>query len=328
MVTDCPEVAYRDLSRDPALQAVRKTYKVAPLNHVDRGVMGFLVFVTVLWAFSFSLIGEFLAGRVDSDFAVLSRILLAALVFVPFMRWRGVPSGLRLGILASGMLQFGVTYLCLYRSFSYLTVPEVLLFTIFTPLYVTLLDDALSRRFSPVALIAAAVATVGAGIIRYDSLSSDFLTGFLLLQVANAAFAAGQVGYKHTMKRYPVPIPAFRTFGYFFLGALVIALPSFLIFGNSDRLPSTSLQWGILIWLGLAASGLGMFLWNRGGCRVDAGTLAIMNNALVPAGLLVNLLIWNRDADLLRLTLGGTVIALSLWINGRYRSGTNTVANK
>ena len=128
--------------------------------------MVLLVLVTVLWAFSFSLIGEFLAGRVDSDFAVLSRVLLAALVFLPFTRWRGVPSGMKLGILVTGMLQFGITYLCLYRSFSYLTVPEVLLFTIFTPLYVTLVDDALARRFSPVALLAAAIATLGAGIIR------------------------------------------------------------------------------------------------------------------------------------------------------------------
>src|SRR5690554_5745803 len=103
--------------------------------------MKLLVLVTILWAFSFSLIGEFLAGRVDSDFAVLSRVLLAALVFLPLTRWRGVPGGMKLGIMATGMLQFGITYLCLYRSFSYLTVPEVLLFTIFTPLYVTLLDD-------------------------------------------------------------------------------------------------------------------------------------------------------------------------------------------
>lgn len=279
--------------------------------------MGLLVFVTVLWAFSFSLIGEFLAGQVDSDFAVLSRVLLATLIFLPFTRWRGVPGRLRLGILATGMLQFGITYLCLYRSFSYLTVPEVLLFTIFTPLYVTLLDDALFRRFSPVALVAAAIATFGAGIIRYDGLSEDFITGFLLLQVANFTFAAGQVGYKHVMRRYPVDIPAYRTFGYFFMGALIIALPSFMIFGNAERLPTTALQWGILTWLGLAASGLGLFLWNRGACKVDAGTLAIMNNVLVPAGLVVNLVIWNRDADLLKLALGGAIIAFSLWVNAR-----------
>ncbi len=254
----------------------------------------------------------------DSDFAVLTRVVLAALVFLPLTRWRGVPGGLKLGVLVTGMLQFGVTYLCLYRSFSYLTVPEVLLFTIFTPLYVTLIDDALYRRFSPTALVAAAVATLGAGIIRYDGLSQGFITGFLLLQVANFTFAAGQVGYKHTMMRFPTELPAYRTFGYFFFGALIIALPSFLIFGDASRLPTTSLQWGILAWLGLAASGVGLFLWNRGACHVDAGTLAIMNNVLVPAGLLVNLVIWNRDADLLRLAIGGGVIALSLWLNTRF----------
>ncbi|MFL1485525.1 EamA family transporter [Marinobacter sp. LN3S78] len=280
--------------------------------------MALLILVTVLWAFSFSLIGEFLAGHVDSDFAVLSRVLLAALLFLPVTRWAGVPGRLKLGIMVTGALQFGITYLCLYRSFSYLTVPEVLLFTVFTPLYVTLVDDALYRRFSPVALLAAAVATLGAGIIRYDGLSQDYLTGFLLLQLANLTFAAGQVGYKHLMRAYPLPVPAWRTFGYFFLGALTIALPSFLIFGDHTRLPSTGLQWGVLAWLGLAASGLGLYLWNRGACLVDAGTLAVMNNALVPAGLVVNLLIWNREADLLRLAIGGAVIALSLWLNARF----------
>ena len=277
-----------------------------------------LILVTVLWAFSFSLIGEFLAGHVDSDFAVLSRVLLAALLFLPVTRWAGVPGRLKLGIMVTGALQFGITYLCLYRSFAYLTVPEVLLFTVFTPLYVTLVDDALYRRFSPVALLAAMVATLGAGIIRYDGLSQEYLTGFLLLQMANLTFAAGQVGYKHLMHAYPLPVPAWRTFGYFFLGALTIALPSFLIFGDRSMLPSTGLQWSVLAWLGLAASGLGLYLWNRGACLVDAGTLAVMNNALVPAGLVVNLLIWNQEADLLRLAIGGGVIALSLWINARF----------
>ena len=282
--------------------------------------MAYLIFVTVLWAFSFSLIGVYLAGHVDSDFAVLTRIVLGGLAFLPLTRWRGIPGRLKGGVMLVGALQFGVTYLCLYRSFDYLTVPEVLLFTIFTPLYVTLIDDALARRFSPIALVAAAIATVGAGIIRYNGITSDYLTGFLLLQIANATFAAGQIGYKHLVARIPTQVPLFRFFGYFYLGALAIALPSFLIFGNVQRLPTTALEWSVLLWLGLAASGLGMFLWNRGGCLVDAGTLAIMNNALVPAGLLVNLLIWNHNADLLRLALGGSVIAASLWVNARWSS--------
>ena len=48
---------------------------------------------------------------------------------------------------------------------------------------------------------------------------------------------------------------------------------------------------------------------------MDAGTLAIMNNALVPAGLIVNLLIWNRDANLARLTIGGAVLLFSLLLH-------------
>ncbi len=38
--------------------------------------------------------------------------------------------------------------------------------------------------------------------------------------------------------------------------------------------------------LGVVASGLGYFMWNYGATRVDAGTLGIMNNVHVPAGLL------------------------------------------
>ncbi len=280
--------------------------------------MGYLLFVTALWAFSFSLIGEYLSGQVDSDFAVLTRVLLGGLVFLPLLRLAGLRRSLIAGMLLVGALQFGVTYLCLYRSFAYLTVPEVLLFTITTPLYVTLLDDALHRRFAPVALVAAGLAVVGAGIIRYEGLSEGYWLGFFLLQVANCAFAAGQVGFKHLLQRYPTETPAYRYFFLFFIGALAVTLPAWLVFGDRTMMPETAAQWLVLLWLGMAASGLGLYLWNRGGCLVDAGTLAVMNNALVPAGLLVNLLVWNRDADLLRLAAGGLVIAFSLWVNARF----------
>ncbi|MGF7444728.1 LysE family transporter [Klebsiella michiganensis] len=51
--------------------------------------MALLIITTILWAFSFSLYGEYLAGHVDSYFAVLARVGLAALVFLPFLRTRG-----------------------------------------------------------------------------------------------------------------------------------------------------------------------------------------------------------------------------------------------
>ncbi len=95
----------------------------------------------------------------------------------------------------------------------------------------------------------ATIATIGAGIIRYDVLRPDFITGFLLLQVANVTFAAGQVGYKHSMLRFQTDVPAFRTFGYFFLGALIVALPSFLILGDASWLPASATQWWWLLYI-------------------------------------------------------------------------------
>lgn len=285
--------------------------------------MNYLIFVTLLWAFSFSLIGEYLAGHVDSDFAVLSRVILAGLLFLPLTKFRGLPRTLISGVTLVGVLQFGVTYLCLYRAFGYLSVPEILLFTITTPIYVALIDDSLFRRFSPVSLLAALIAVGGAAVIRYDGITEDFFIGFVLIQLANFAFAAGQVGYKHLLRQHPNTGPAYQHFFYFYIGALLIAGPSFFIFGNTQMMPTTLTQWGVLLWLGIAASGAGLYFWNQGARRVDAGTLAVMNNALVPAGLIVNLVIWNRDVDLLRLALGGAIIAGSLWVNARFRLRTS-----
>ena len=277
--------------------------------------MPYLVLVTVLWAFSFSLIGEYLAGQVDSDFAVLVRVVIATAVFIPFTRWRGLPVRLLAGFWLAGALQFGITYLCLYRSFNVLTVPEVLLFTVLTPIYVTLLDDGLAKRFNPWGLFAALVAVTGGIIIRFKNIEGEYLIGFLLLQIANATFAAGQVLCRQLLKRYPTEQPMHRFFCHFFLGALVLTIPSFLLFGDTGRLPQTITQWGVLVWMGLFATALGMFWWIKGSIQVDAGTLAVMNELHVPAGLLVNLLIWNHDANLPKLALGGAVIIASLWIN-------------
>ncbi|NAW56696.1 MULTISPECIES: carboxylate/amino acid/amine transporter [unclassified Vibrio] len=277
--------------------------------------MTYLSAVTLLWAFSFSLIGVYLAGQVDSWFSVLMRVALASLVFLPFLKFRGVAKPLIVKLMAIGGVQLGLMYCFYYQSFLLLSVPEVLLFTVFTPIYVTLIYDLLKGRFSPWYLLTAMIAVAGAAVIKFAGVNEHFMQGFLVVQGANLCFAIGQVGYKYVMEREPVELPQHTVFGYFYLGALCVALVAFALLGNPHQLPATSLQWGVLIYLGLIASGLGYFAWNRGACQVNAGALAVMNNALVPAGLIVNILIWNRDVDLMRLALGGAVILLSLWVN-------------
>lgn len=277
--------------------------------------MFYLSSVTVLWAFSFSLIGVYLAGQVDAWFSVLMRVALASLVFLPFLKFKGVEKSLIAKLMVVGGFQLGLMYCFYYQSFLLLSVPEVLLFTVFTPIYVTLIYDLLKGRFSPWYLVTAAIAVAGAAFIKFAGVNEHFLLGFMVVQGANLCFAIGQVGYKYLMEKQQVALPQHTVFGYFYLGALAVALIAFALMGNSEKLPSTATQWGVLTYLGLIASGLGYFAWNKGATMVNAGALAVMNNALVPAGLIVNIVIWNRDVDLTRLTIGGAIIVLSLWVN-------------
>ncbi|MFG6667560.1 carboxylate/amino acid/amine transporter [Halomonas sp. HNIBRBA4712] len=277
--------------------------------------MGYLVAVTALWAFSFSLIGVYIAGQVDNYFAVLLRISLALLVFLPFMRLKLLTKRAIVALTTLGAVQLGVMYLFIYHAYLLLSVPEVVLFTIFTPVYIALLDDLLFKRFTPIYLVTAVLAVLGAAVIRFEGVDSGFWLGFLVVQGANLCFAIGQVGYRRLAANHPGDLPWHNVFGWFFVGALLVALPAFLLMGNAQALPTTPTQWGVLAWLGLVSSGIGYFAWNQGATRVDAGTLAVMNNVLVPAGLIVNVVIWNRDADLGRLALGGAIILASLWLN-------------
>lgn len=277
--------------------------------------MFYLVAVTLLWAFSFSLIGEYLAGAVDSYFAVLTRVTLASLVFLPFLKVSLLTATQKGTLALLGALQLGVMYIFFYHSFMFLSVPEVLLFTIFTPLYVAMLNDALFKRFTPFHLLCAILATVGAAAIRFEGVSEHFWTGFFIVQGANLCFALGQVGYRKLAATFVPTVASHNIFAWFYIGALAVALPAFLVLGNASQLPQNATQWGVLLWLGVVASGLGYYFWNQGALKVSAGTLAIMNNALIPAGLIVNLVLWQKDTDFSRLMIGGAIIGLALWLS-------------
>ncbi|MBN7289052.1 MULTISPECIES: EamA family transporter [Campylobacter] len=272
-----------------------------------------LIFVTILWAFSFSLIGEFLAGRLDSYFAVFARVALACAVFLPFTKFRRVPLRLALGVMVIGAVQIGVMYLFYYNSFLYLSVAEVALFTIFTPFYVTIVYDAFALRFRALYLLSVGIAVFGALVIKYGSINEGVLKGFLLVQGANLCFGAGQSAYKILLEKYNVSQKS--VFGYFHFGAFFVTLAALLAFGNFERMSPSATQVLVLLWLGIVASGLGYYLWNKGACEVDSGVLAIMNNALIPAAIIVNLVIWHKDADLLRLLLGGAIMYVSLMVH-------------
>lgn len=281
--------------------------------------MPLLWLVTAIWAFSFSLIGEFLAATVDPYLAVSSRMLLALGLFSPFLlKYRTAPK-LALQLAGIGAVQLGLMYLLLYHSFLYLSVAEVLLFTILTPVYIAVLDYYWQhRRLHWRWLGPALLAVLGALIIRYQQLSADFWLGLALIQGANLCFAFGQVAYRRLALGSVAAQK--QQFGWFFVGATAVSLSATLLFANWQRLPDTPLEFGILLWLGLIASGLGYWLWNAGARQVSANQLAVMNNVLIPAGLVVNFVFWQHSVNWWTFSAGSTLILLSLYWAGRQQA--------
>lgn len=279
--------------------------------------MSYLLFVTLVWSFSFSFIGVYLSGQVDTWFAVVARILLACCTFLPFLRFKRITLKQRLLFMLVGASQLGLMYMFYYQSFQFISVPEVLLFTIFTPIYVTLLYDVLHKRPLRLAyLFSALLAVLGTAIIRYNQMSTNFIIGFMLIQGANFFFALGQVGYKRILEIYPVP--QHQAFAWVYVGATLVALVGWILFGHLDKLPSTLVQWLVILWLGIVASGLCYFLWNFGATKVDAGVLAIMNNAVIPLGIVVNVIFWQQQLDWIRFIIGSLIIIAALFIHQKY----------
>ena len=121
--------------------------------------MFLLLLVSVIWALSFGLTAQ--VSGLGAPFVTAARTVLAALVFLPFLRVKGLTMRRALVFAGIGALQFGLMYLLYITSFHWLRSSEVALFTIFTPLFVTLISDLLERRMSWIFLATALLAVLG-----------------------------------------------------------------------------------------------------------------------------------------------------------------------
>ena len=272
--------------------------------------MYLLTVVSLVWAFSFGLIGNQLGGLSPAWLGWI-RLALSALVFLPFVR--RLPWKTALTLFATGAVQFGLMYLAYLSSFRYLKSHEVALFTVVTPLFVAGLNDLFGRRFQPWNLLAACLAVAGAGILKWSQIETPApLYGILLVQASNLCFAAGQLLYRRVM-RAPGAIRDHQAMAWMYAGGVMLCLP-FLLAGHAQRtFAPTRGQIGVLLYLGVVASGIGFWLWNIGARRVRrAGTLAVMNNAKIPLGMAASLLFFTEAADLGRLLTAGAVLALAV----------------
>lgn len=276
--------------------------------------MLYLFIVTVIWAFSFGLTKGNLSG-VDPLFISFVRMAIALVIFLPFLKLKKINRQTGLRLLMIGALQFGVMYITLNYSYRYLKSYEVALLTITTPLFVTLLNDWLDRRFHWLFLVTAAASVIGAGFVVFNNLTSgNLLTGFLLLQASNLSFAFGQVYYRRVMGEAQ-GLKDTEVFGLVYLGAVLVTGLASAIFTPWSKLVLGSTQVWTLLYLGAIASGISFFLWNLGARKVNSGALAIFNDLKVPLAVAVSLLVFGEKTDWVRLLTGGLVVVAALLVN-------------
>jgi len=273
--------------------------------------MPFLIAVSLLWAFSFGLIGSKLAG-IDSNFIASVRLGLALLCFLPFFRLSRINRLDIAKLVAIGALQFGVMYISYMRAYVFLPSHLVALFSVFTPLYIALAYYLMQRSWHWNVVGCALLSIAGAVVIRYTQPSGSFWTGFALMQVSNIAFGLGQLLYR-SWKRKHANIRDSEVIAALYLGGVIIAALGFFVFGDFEKITPTPAQWYALLYLGAISSGVGFFLWNKGAALAAPGILAASNNALIPLAMIVSLFYFGEAKDItsdaiIKLLIGAALI--------------------
>jgi len=280
--------------------------------------MTYLIAASLVWSFSFGLIKHELTG-LDFNFVAWVRLTLSFAVFLPFVRLRKVGRRLRVRLLLLGVVQYGLMYMSYIYSYRFLAAYEVAVFTIFTPVYVTLINDLFKRRFHRMFLLTALLSVVGTAVIVCSGSGIRGATvGILILQFSNMCFAFGQVWYRMIMDKAE-GVRDRDVFGIMYLGAACFTL---LACGATTpwlELHLTATHMWTLLYLGVVPSGIGFFLWNVGARKTNAGTLAVLNNAKIPLAVLCSLVVFGEHANMARLLVGGLIIAVAVFVNEKCR---------
>jgi drug/metabolite transporter (DMT)-like permease len=286
--------------------------------------MPYLALVSIIWAFSFGLIGATLAG-LDPYFIAVARLTLAFAFFLPFFRWKRLQSGDQWRLPFYGAVQFGVMYVAYIKAFAYLPSHLVALFSVLTPVYVVLIHSLRIREWSLRYLIAAILSVAGATIIRAkNEPDGSIWLGFVLMQIAGIAFAFGQVAYRDWKRDRP-ELKDRECFALLYGGGVTCALAFSLVMTDWSTVEISGKQSAALLYLGIVASGCGFFFWNKGAAQSSPGTLAAFNNAVVPLAVFCSLFIFGEIQDVsaeagLRLFSGACLIAAAVWIGQKGES--------
>jgi len=279
--------------------------------------MLYLILVSLIWGFSFIVIKGSLTP-LDSNFVSFARLLLSLVLFVPFIRPARLNLYEKLQLMMIGGVQFGLMYLAYIAAFRDLPAHAIALLTTTTPVLVSIFSGFYERRIHGIIWLAALLAVAGGAILEFPEqpLAAN-MRGVVLVQVSNAAFAFGQVAYRHWMASRS-GLNDRSIFAFLYAGAVVVTGLFFVLAAEYSRISVQPHQWAALLYLGVVASGISFFLWNTGARRVEAAVLAVMNNMKIPVAVVASFVLLGERTEWIRLLMGCALIAAALCLNDRF----------
>lgn len=279
--------------------------------------MNYLIIATICFSLSFGLIKQQLVS-VPSDIVVELRLLLAAIIFLPFLKKLELKKYLIAGLI--GIVQFGLMYSFFIRAFKYLQGNEVVLLTTTTPVFVAICSAIFGEKFKLSYILCILLAIFGAVIVIWENVSFNFLIkGIILMEACNFSFALGQVLWRKYIGESDTAlmVPAY-------LFAALIVLP-FSIFNTDFSSFSLNInQIFSILYLGIVPTGIGFWLWNKGVRLVKPSTLAIMNNLKIPMGVFFALVLFKENVNLYHFLIGSLFIITAAFFSQKVLKDNNS----
>ena len=126
----------------------------------------------------------------------------------------------------------------LYLSaFRHTSVEKILLFTVTTPFYVTMISQILNKEIRLFAYFTILLSILGGLVLRMTDFDNRDFIGLILVQLANVCFASGQVLYKRIKADSKISTKVYTDFSFFFIGASLITFIGLIISPSGYTFP-------------------------------------------------------------------------------------------